>query len=183
MSPSRASNEPSVASTATTTAATTTSLKRKSDDMAWEWEIQHKVNATLRVLQKKKLDKARVHDLLQRQDEDNDVVEEQDICSGGGNRNQGISIGRRKVIDNVRGPLDQLLTTDNMKQSTLDKNNPQKQVLKKKTWLCIAKWAYEVGLPFNAVRPPSFTKMIHAIGEYGRVTFKEEELPSSIKIE
>ncbi|KAF9607516.1 hypothetical protein IFM89_036878 [Coptis chinensis] len=55
-----------------------------------------------------------------------------------------------------------------MKQSTLDKNNPQKQVLRKKAWLCIAKWAYEVGLPFNAVCPPSFTKMIHAIGEYGR---------------
>ncbi|KAF9621420.1 hypothetical protein IFM89_021459 [Coptis chinensis] len=77
-------------------------------------EIQQKVNATLREVKKKKLDKARVHDLLQRQDEDDDVVEEQDICSGGSNRNQ--------------------------------------------------------------VRPPSFTKMIHAIGEYGRADGEEDEV-------
>ncbi|KAF9604388.1 hypothetical protein IFM89_006397 [Coptis chinensis] len=189
MSSSRASNEP-VAS-----AATTTSMKRKLNDMAWEWgecrdpnnkkfvwytlcdkRISGGINRLKEHLVHKK---GNVTSCLKRQDEDDDVVEEQDICSGGGNRNQSISIGRRKAIDNVRGPLDQLLTTDNMKQSTLDKNNPQKQVLKKKAWLCITKWAYEVGLPFNAVRPPNFTKMIHAIGEYGREKRFKERLADS----
>ncbi|KAF9592558.1 hypothetical protein IFM89_015771 [Coptis chinensis] len=157
---SRVSNEPSIRSGANTTI--TTSMKRKSDDIAWEW------------VRKKKLDKARIQGILERQDEDVDEVEEQEICNGGGNRSQGISIGgakKRKVVDNVKGPLDRLLPTDKMKQITLDKNNPHKQALKKIAWNKITKLAYEVGLAFNAVRPPSFTEMIHAIGNYEQARF------------
>ncbi|KAF9609271.1 hypothetical protein IFM89_014465, partial [Coptis chinensis] len=95
----RALNEPSIGSGADAT--TTTSIKRKSNDIVWEWEIQKKINVTLRQVKKKKLDKARIQGILERQDE----VEEQEISNGGGNRSQGISIGgakKRKVVDNVR---------------------------------------------------------------------------------
>lgn len=78
-----------------------------------------------------------------------------------------VGLKRRKTMDHGRGPMDLFMTIDNTKQTTLDNNNPHKFVLKKKAWKKIAKWGYEVGLPFNAVRPPSFGEMIHAIGEYG----------------
>ncbi|KAF9610357.1 hypothetical protein IFM89_022027 [Coptis chinensis] len=69
----------------------------------------------------KKLEKARIQGILETQDEVVDEVEEQEIFNGGGDTSKGISIGgakKRKVIDNVRGPLDQLMPTDKMKQIT-----------------------------------------------------------------
>ncbi|KAF9618044.1 hypothetical protein IFM89_039479 [Coptis chinensis] len=109
-------------------------------------EIQKKVNATLQQVRKKKLDKTRIQGILKIQDEDVDEVKEQEIFNGGGNRSQGISIGgakKRKVIDNVKGPLDRLLPTDKFKQITLDKTNPHKQALKKITWNKITKEAIQ----------------------------------------
>ncbi|KAF9613818.1 hypothetical protein IFM89_011987, partial [Coptis chinensis] len=126
----------------------------------------------------KKKQKDRVNAILARQDEDldhldDDVVEEEHILSGGNGNSQGVVSGqakKRKAADNTRGPFDRLLTVDveKMKQANLDRNNPHKKTLKKKTWIKIAKWAYEVGLPFNVVRTSSFKDAVHAIGEYER---------------
>ncbi|KAF5193610.1 Pseudouridylate synthase, partial [Thalictrum thalictroides] len=54
------------------------------------------------------------------------------------------------------------------KQSTLDKNNPYKQGIKKISYNKNAKWLYYVGASFNVVRPSSFKDMIHAMGDYRR---------------
>ncbi|KAI3675826.1 hypothetical protein L1987_85422 [Smallanthus sonchifolius] len=54
------------------------------------------------------------------------------------------------------------------KQTTFERNNPIKEMLKMEAWNKFATWAYSVGLPFNAVRDEGFQDMINAIGEYGR---------------
>ncbi|CAH1426814.1 unnamed protein product [Lactuca virosa] len=79
---------------------------------------------------------------------------------------------KRKFVSssNVRVPIDDVYKSDHGKgkQTTLDKNNPIKEKLKKVAWKKIAVWAYSIGLPFNAVRDEGFQDAIIAIGEYGR---------------
>ncbi|XP_052619896.1 uncharacterized protein LOC111897506 [Lactuca sativa] len=81
-------------------------------------------------------------------------------------------VKKRKFVSssNVRGPIDDVYKSDHGKgkQTTLDKNNPIKEKLKKVAWKKIAIWAYSVGLPFNVVRDEGFQDAINAIGEYGR---------------
>ncbi|XP_023753458.2 uncharacterized protein LOC111901831 [Lactuca sativa] len=81
-------------------------------------------------------------------------------------------VKKRKFVSssNVRGPIDDVYKPDHGKgkQTTLNKNNPIKEKLKKVARKKIAVWAYSVGLPFNAVRDEGFQDAINAIGEYGR---------------
>ncbi|KAF5186586.1 hypothetical protein FRX31_023827 [Thalictrum thalictroides] len=58
---------------------------------------------------------------------------------------------------------------EKMKQTQIEHSNPFKEQEKRDAWKAFAIWAYEVGLPFHAVRPPSFQTMIYAFGKYGRV--------------
>ncbi|KAF5188128.1 hypothetical protein FRX31_022285 [Thalictrum thalictroides] len=79
-------------------------------------EIQKKNRDSLQEFRKKKVEKARVEHILQRQDEDVDISDDDVIEVDGGNniqRSQGVVIGKkRKGVDNVRGPLDKLMSVD-----------------------------------------------------------------------
>ena len=52
-----------------------------------------------------------------------------------------------------------------MNQTTI--NDAYKKEAKKRAYMLITRWMYEVVVPFNTVTYPSFQPMIEAIGQYG----------------
>ncbi|XP_023736928.2 uncharacterized protein LOC111884863 [Lactuca sativa] len=174
---SHASVNPPTTTTPTTNTrsdANTTSVSANKD-MAWEWGVQkdplkkQNIWCTLCDKRKKIRKKERQRtieilrstsciDLSENDDEQDDTPQPQ--------------VKKRKFVSsrNVRGPIDDVYKPDHGKgnQTTLDKNNPIKEKLKKLAWKKIAVWAYSVGLPFNVVRDEGFQDAINAIGEYGR---------------
>lgn len=130
-------------------------------------EITKKVLESMKEKDKKKKERQRTIEILrstscidlsENDDEQDDTPQPQ--------------VKKRKFVSssNVRGPIDDVYKPDHGKgkQTTLDKNNPIKEKLKKVAWKKIAVWAYSVGLPFNVVRDEGFQDAINAIGEYGR---------------
>lgn len=147
-------------------------------------EITKKISDSMSEKGNKRMEKIRITNLIERRNEDMDEGEEEQHilsgCGGSGSdptvQHPSSSIGtskKRKSITNVKGPLDNMFKPDyeKAKQARLDQNNPYKEKKKKEAWLAIAEWAYEVGLPFNAVRVDSFQTMVYKIGEYGPCKF------------
>nr|KAJ0198664.1 hypothetical protein LSAT_V11C600338540 [Lactuca sativa] len=131
-------------------------------------EITKKVLESMKEKDKKKKERQRTIEILrstscidlsENDDEQDDTPQPQ--------------VKKRKFVSssNVRGPIDDVYKPDHGKgkQTTLDKNNPIKEKLKKVAWKKIAVWAYSIGLPFNVVRDEGFQDAINSIGEYGRV--------------
>ncbi|CAH1422060.1 unnamed protein product [Lactuca virosa] len=126
--------------TNTTSDANTTSVSANKD-MAWEWGVQK------------------------------DPLKKQNICCTLCDKRVCGGITRLKEhLTHIGGNVAACPKSDHgkRKQTTLDKNNPIKEKLKKVAWKKIAVWAYSVGLPFNDVRDEGFKDAINAIGEYGR---------------
>ncbi|KAI3755315.1 hypothetical protein L1987_55111 [Smallanthus sonchifolius] len=129
-------------------------------------DIQKRVMESIKEKEKIQLEKKRNMQILSShssdEDDQDDVEEEVRITK---------NVSKKKKFvgtSNTRGPIDMLKSNyDKTKQTTLDRNNPIKEMLKMEAWDKFATWTYSVGLPFNAVRDEGFQDMINAIGEYG----------------
>ncbi|XP_058185547.1 uncharacterized protein LOC131302760 [Rhododendron vialii] len=53
------------------------------------------------------------------------------------------------------------------KQPTIDANDPYKKELRDRAVTKFARWMYDVGIAFNAVKYPSFRTAVESIGQYG----------------
>ncbi|XP_065865459.1 uncharacterized protein [Euphorbia lathyris] len=84
----------------------------------------------------------------------------------------GIKSIRRKK-PKLKGPMDVFFTPDaekalkdrKLRQTTI--NETCKKELRAKACADFARWMYDVAIPFNAVKYPSFPVMIESIGQYG----------------
>ena len=89
---------------------------------------------------------------------------------GGSNRGRG-SVKKSKE----KGPMDHFFTPNveavvqnrsgKMTQTTM--NDMYKKEARERSCSLIARWMYDVAIPFNAVTYPSFQPMIEAIDQYG----------------
>lgn len=128
-------------------------------------DIMKRVLASIQEKEMQKKEKQRSAEILKSANTI-DLSEDEDEEDDGTRVTDGSK--KRKFVhaSNVRGPLDSIYKSNH--QSTLDKNNPIKEKLKKIAWKKFAIWAYAVGLPFNAVRDENFQDVVNAIGDYGR---------------
>lgn len=144
-------------------------------------EIMKQINDYVTNFHKKKYEKKRVISLVEGHERflDREVSEEEEELQILGDegvkgrssmtRTTSGSGKKRKTASLQRGPMDAMFPPnhDKMKQTQIEHRNPFKEKEKQEAWRAIAEWAFEVGLPFNAVRAPSFQTMIYAIGKYG----------------
>ncbi|KAI3682622.1 hypothetical protein L1987_82723 [Smallanthus sonchifolius] len=134
-------------------------------------DIQKRVMASIKEKEKIKLEKKRNMHILSSHDDLSDEDEEDQHDLQEVRIKKNVSKKKKFVgASDTRGPIDGKLKTDygKTKQTTFERNNPIKEMLKMEAWNKFATWAYSVGLPFNAVRDEGFQDMINAIGEYGR---------------
>ncbi|CAH1448004.1 unnamed protein product [Lactuca virosa] len=105
-------------------------------------EITKKVLESMKEKDKKKKERKRTTEIL-RSTSCIDLSENED------EQDDTPQVKKRKFVSssNVRGPIDDVYKSDHGKgkQTTLDKNNPIKEKLKKVAWKKIAVWAYSVG--------------------------------------
>ena len=97
------------------------------------------------------------------------------ISSGGSNRggSGGKTFSSKKprqkgLMDHFFTPNAEIVIQNwsrKMNQTII--NDAYKKEAKKRAYMLITRWMYEVVVPFNTVTYPSFQPMIEAIGQYG----------------
>lgn len=113
--------------------------------------------------------------------EDADLEMEDARAHQRGKRPLGSSSGSTKQLhkkgrSNPRGTIDSFYSPkpatlqqgDRRRQTTMNEHGKGQDLLREEACQKIARFWYDAGIPFNLVRLPSFTPMIHAIGKYGR---------------